>query len=195
MYEMIIGIIFLAMCAVVPSCYRKVRDAYILSFVVKRMHWIKANVNIDFIYSQGYKLVNEKYFLTSEDEKYVKEILGKYFKHMEQLSLRKDIPFRKIFHMISYEEYAMCYLVCYLEKNEGESSPEDGLAEYLSQDKHFCNYSLTDYGYAYYRVLNIAVTYCEENRKIIKYMGNPSGKGTYNIQKILDSRELKYIKY
>lgn len=194
MYETIIGIIFLAMCAVVSTCYRKIRDAYILSFIVQRVHWIKANVNIDFIYSQGYKLVSEKYFLTCEDEQYVKKILANYYKYMEQLSLRKDIPYRKSFHMISHEEYAMCYLVCYLEKNEGEYSQESGLAEYLSQDKHFYNYSLTDYGYAYYRVLNIAVAYCEENSKILKYVGNTSGKGTYNIQQALDSGELKYIK-
>lgn len=189
MDEIIVGIIFVALWIIIPPFYKKLYNAYVLSFTVQRLHWIKANMNVDFFVSLESKLVDEKYFILNQDEPYIQEIITRFIAYMEELSLRKDVPYKKEFRKVSIEEYAMCFLVSFLAKNEGDYRPEKEIAEYSMQDDMYKIYALTDYGYAYYRIYNIAVTYCNKSEKIGKYIMH-----FISVQGILDSGTVKYFR-
>lgn len=188
-FEYVIGIIFVVLCGIIFYCHKNLYKAYVLSFTVHRLHWIRANMKVDYFVQKESELVNEKYYILNQDEPYIKEILAQFIAYMEQLSLREDIPYKRKFRKISIEEYAMCFLVSFLAKNEEDYDQSIKIKKYSTQDEMYNIYTLTDFGYAFYRIYHIAVTFCNNSDKIVKYI-----KSFCKVQEYLDSGMIKFFK-
>lgn len=138
---------------------------------IRKVNWCRDSMNSEFINKISFKFVDKKYHLDNEqDEIYVKDLLSQVQHQMEQQFFRGTFPCRKELRKLSDEEFVMLYLHSYL-ANLNLKDDIAGLEPIKyshKEDKYTTVYTLTDSGYAFYRLLHITEAYCENNEKIIK---------------------------
>jgi hypothetical protein len=120
----------------------------------------------------AHDIVDEKYFILCEDEPYIEEIISEFIDYMLRFTLREEMSLKKEYRKLSKEEYAMIYLVHFLATTEKKRVFRKKATELTTNGDMSRIYTLTDYGYAFYRIYHIAVTYCNKSEKILRYVGS-----------------------
>lgn len=161
---------------------------------ISKIKWSIDNLNFDYINSLGFKYVDKKYcFYYEQDKPYVAEILNSFIHHMERQFFKNSFPWHNETKKLSDEDFIMLYLQSYLGGlNLKDDILGDAPIKYSHREEKYTTiYTLSNAGFAFYRLLYIVEAYCERHEKIMN-----TGKcylNTFNNEKVLNSG--KYISY
>lgn len=180
--EFILGIVimFLIWAVFVLIEHMKIKSQ------INRINWGRKNLKYDYLNSLGFEFAEAKYCFSYEQDKlYVLEILSNFNKFMQNSFFEKTLTLDKKLCKLSDQEYIMFYLNSYLEgqKLTKKIAGEEPLK--ISNEGNSNIYYLSESGFAFYRLLYITESYCEQNHNINKT--NLFHSNIYTIKNILDS--------
>ena len=145
-------------------------DHLLLLKKYSRLQWAEQDLNFSFINSLSFKIVEEAYLFNYDaDKKYITEILKEFKTHFKNMFLKDEELATKKTIFLTDKDYVMLYLSSYLgdlrltDKIGGED-----VLRYASSEKYAINYSVTQHGYAFFKLLYIVDTFCENNPQILK---------------------------
>ncbi len=167
--------------------------SYLLHLLFKRIQWCRSSLTFDYLNSLGFEFVEKKYcFNYYEDQDFISDSLKEFSHYMQSCYFNKTLSSNKAYRKLSDKEYILLHLACYLENLDTRNKfVEQNILEYtLSDEPHKSSYSLTKYGYAFYKLWYIISTFCESNTHIRQHhLYNARSAG---IKDILDNGQITY---
>lgn len=160
------GMVLLIIMCAVSELTKHLRT----SSQIRRINWSKANLSFDYFNSLCFNFAKTQFhFNYEQDKEYVNAIIDDFNSRMQTAFFKGGFPYNKKLHRLSDEEFVILYLHSYL-KNLSLNDKISGLEPIKyshKEDKNTTVYTLTDSGYAFYRLLYTIEAYCKNNEKIM----------------------------
>lgn len=165
-----------------------------ISSQIRRVKWCINELSFDYLYSMSTSVPDGKYVIDyTKDRKYINAIIDDFALFMKNNFFADGFSQDKRLKKLSDKDFVLLYFNSYLLGLNLSKRNLDGedMINFSHEEEYTRIYNLTDYGYAFYRLLFSVQLYCKQNNEIMKT--SLCSLNIYNIQNSLDNGT--YISY